>query len=231
MSLPLLKLDWATHEAAKFAVEHWHYSKQMPVGKCVKVGVWEAGAFIGVVTFNQGANRNIGSPYGLGLTEACELTRVALTKHVTPVSRIVAIAIRFLTKQSPGLKLIVSYADPGHGHHGGIYQAGNWVYVGFGCATRHLLIDGSPMHNRMAFDLFGSSSANVVRAQTKVEVIRLPPSPKHTYLMPLDPTIRTFCEALRKPYPKRVKQAMPGDHSDSGGATPTHPLQNTGETA
>ena len=28
-----LKLDWCSYQAAKWAVEHWHYSKTMPVAK------------------------------------------------------------------------------------------------------------------------------------------------------------------------------------------------------
>jgi hypothetical protein len=38
-----LRIDWATHAAAKYACENWHYSGCMPVGKLVKVGAWESG--------------------------------------------------------------------------------------------------------------------------------------------------------------------------------------------
>lgn len=82
----------------------------------VKVGAWEDGKFIGVVIFSRGATVNIGKPYKMDQTEICELTRVALTNHVTPVTRIVAIAIKMLRKQSPGMKLIISYADVDQGH-------------------------------------------------------------------------------------------------------------------
>ena len=106
-----LRLDWCSYEAAKYAVEHWHYSRSMVAGKSSKVGVWEDGKFIGCVVFSRGANNHLGSPYGLEQTDLCELTRVALTRHVAPVSRIVSIAVRMLRKQSPGLRLIVSFAD------------------------------------------------------------------------------------------------------------------------
>lgn len=112
MSKADLRLDWCSYRAAKWAVEHWHYSKRMPAGKAAIVGVWEFGKFIGCVIFSRGANNHIGNPYGLNQTEVCELTRVALTEHVAPVSRIVGISVRMLKKQSPGLRLIVSYADP-----------------------------------------------------------------------------------------------------------------------
>jgi hypothetical protein len=88
-----LKIDWATHEAAKFACEKWHYSKSVPVPPLVKIGAWEDGKFIGVVIFSRGASSNLMSPYGLGQDEGCELTRIALTNHKTEVSRIVKLAI------------------------------------------------------------------------------------------------------------------------------------------
>jgi hypothetical protein len=74
---PVLKIDWATHAAAKHAVENWHYSESMPAGKLIKVGAWENGRFVGVVIFGRGANNNIGKPYGLDQMAACELVRIA----------------------------------------------------------------------------------------------------------------------------------------------------------
>ena len=52
-----LRIDWATEEAARFACEHWHYSKSIPMPPMVRIGVWEARRFIGVVLFSRGASR------------------------------------------------------------------------------------------------------------------------------------------------------------------------------
>ena len=60
-----LKIDWATYKAAKYAVEHWHYSRCMPKSKLSKIGVWENGKFIGAVIFGYGATPEIGKPYRL----------------------------------------------------------------------------------------------------------------------------------------------------------------------
>ena len=64
-SKPQLKLDWCSHEAAKYAVEHWHYSGRIPPSKLAKVGVWEDGQFIGAIVYGVGATPEIGKPYGL----------------------------------------------------------------------------------------------------------------------------------------------------------------------
>jgi len=114
-----LKLDWCSHEAAKYAVEHWHYSRCMPKSKLAKIGVWESGQFIGCVIFGVGAVADLVKSYGLQDVEGCELVRVALNKHVNTVSKIVSIALRLLKKEMPGLRLVVSFADPEHAHVGG----------------------------------------------------------------------------------------------------------------
>ena len=216
---PVLKIDWATHEAAKYAVENWHYSESMPAGKLVKVGAWENGKFIGVVLFGRGANNNIGKPYNLDQTAACELVRIALTNHITPVSKIAAIAMRFLKANSPGLRLIISYADPLQGHHGGIYQAGNWVYCGKSSPQAAVIFQGKVMHKRTAEEKFGGIAGMKKSAVTS----------KHKYLMPLDNEMRKQILPLSKPYPKRASSETidtPGIHPGEGGATPTGALHS-----
>lgn len=216
-SRPVLKIDWATHEAAKFACTKWHYSECMPAGKIVKIGVWEDGKFIGVVLFSRGANNNLGSPYQLDQTQVCELTRIAMTRHKTAVSRVMSIAMKFLQKNSPGLRLIVSYADPLQGHHGGVYQAGGWVYTGASQAQCEVMYNGKVMHKRTANALFGT-----IKGMEKSPVMW-----KHKYLMPLDSAMRAKIAPLAKPYPKRVKKQDSENPSELGGAVPTDTLQNS----
>ena len=212
-----LKIDWATYEAAKYACEHWHYSGSLSSGRNVYVGAWERGKFIGVIIFGIGSgNVTNGKRYGLARShEMAELTRIALSKHETPVSRIVKIAIQFIKRQSPGLRMIISMADPVHGHVGGIYQAGNWIYTGTTKPDVQYYRDGKWMHHRTA--------------TSKGSAKGLPSRPlpgKHRYLMPLDDEMRKQIEPLRKPYPKRVTKATSGDQSGGGGAIPTHALQD-----
>lgn len=205
-----LRIDWATHEAAKYACENWHYSKCVPKSKLSKVGAWEDGKFIGVVIYGSGATPNLGKPYGLDQDQCIELVRIALTKHKTPVSRIAAIANKWMHNANPGLRLIVSFADTTQGHHGGIYQAGNWIYSGQGDAAKFYMINGRLTHPRTL------GSAGLVqnidgarRRDPNASVVTVPG--KHRYLMPLDAEMRERILPLSKPYPKRAKQAISGD--------------------
>ena len=216
MSKHGLHVDWATHEAAKYACLHWHYSKCLPVGKLVMVGAWEHGKFIGVVIFGRGANHNMGKAFGLKQDECVELVRIALTNHVTPVSKIAAIAMRFLKNKNKGLRLVVSYADPEQGHHGGVYQAGNWIYKGLSSKSVKVFYKGKWAHKKTVDD------SGVDQSGLKKKVVQ----GKHTYLMPLDKAMRASTLPLSKPYPKRVTKANSSDQLESGGAIPTHMLQS-----
>jgi hypothetical protein len=214
MSKADLRIDWATHAAAKYACENWHYSGCLPAGKLVKIGAWERDRFIGAVLFGRGANNRMAGAYGLSQDEACELVRVALTRHDAPVSRVVSQSIRFLRRQSAGLRLVISYADPKQGHHGGIYQAGNWTYSGKSQAQRELLINGVFTHKRSAHAKYGTASPEKIALMSGAKVEWAPVEWKHVYLMPLDADMRARIAPLAKPYPKREKQAMTGDQPD-----------------
>lgn len=229
-SRPELQIDWATPEAARYACEKWHYSKCVPKAKVVRCGVWENGKFIGVVMFGSGATPEIGSPYGLNQTQICELTRVALTHHESPVSRILAISIKKLRVLSPALRLIVSFADAGKGHHGGIYQATNWVYAG-GCETHAYCVNGQLTHPKTLYMRYGKGGQSIpwLRANVDPKAARVISGFKHRYLMPLDDDMRKRVEQLRKPYPKRAGSAGSGtspDQGGRGGATPTPALSD-----
>jgi len=229
-----LLVDWASPEAARYACQQWHYSRRVPVFKCVRVGVWEGvdQRFIGVVMFGQGATPELGKPYGLGRTEVCELTRVALSAHKTPVSRIVAIALRFLKKHCPGLQLVVSFADMAQGHHGGIYQAGGWIYAG-GATTHGYRVNGETIHPKTLHSRYGKGGQSIpwLRANVDPKAERVVAGFKHRYLMPLNKRIRAKIQPLAKPYPKRAGSAdsgTPGIQPGRGGANPTSALDGGG---
>lgn len=221
-----LKIDWATHEAAKFAVETWHYSRRMPKSKLCKIGVWENGVFIGVVIFGVGATPDLVKSYGLKSEQGCELVRVALKRgHKTTTTRVVAIAMKFLRSANPSLRLIVSFADPDQGHHGGIYQGGGWIYAGMSQASDEYIFMGRRWQGRSFRNRFRG-----MEKDPRVEIVK--GSSKYRYLMPLDDEMRTRILPLSKPYPKRVgskANVASGFQPEEGGATPTPALHSNTE--
>jgi hypothetical protein len=222
---PELRLDWCSHEAAKYAVEKWHYSRVMPAGKLTRVGVWEDGQFIGCVLFGRGAIYRIGDPFGLPQTAVVELVRVALAQHRSAVSRIGSIAIRMLMRQAPGLRLLVSYADAAQGHLGTIYQAMGWIYTG-ATATPWKRVNGVMVHPRSLYSRYGTHDLAVIRARVDSAAEIVPGPPKHKYLYPLDDAMRAQIAPLARPYPKRAKHPSdaPAVQAGEGGAAPTRTL-------
>jgi hypothetical protein len=199
-----LKLAFCDSKACQYAVDHWHYSKSLPPPPRVSFGVWEDDTFKGAVIFARGASTNLLKPYGLKCTEGAELVRVALKQHDAPVSRILSIAVKLLKKQCPGLRLLVSFADPAEGHVGGIYQASNWIYAGQSAAS-HKYKDksGKIWHERMISKrgvqkVFGEWRK--VLTPSDCEIIPCPG--KYRYLLPLDSEMAKQITPLAKPYPK-----------------------------
>jgi hypothetical protein len=226
-----LRLDWCSHEAAKYAVERWHYSRRMPKSKLAKVGVWEDGQFVGAVIFGVGATPELCKPYDLTAQQVAELVRVALKRdHRTPTSRVIAIAVRIVKKAMPGLRLLVSFADTAQGHHGGIYQAGGWIYTGdsFG---RYIVTHGKAEHPRTLGSRYGVGGQSIpwLRANVDPDAEQIDAPAKHRYLYPLDKAMRSAILPLSQPYPKRGRSNTsdaPGVQPGEGGATPTRPLHS-----
>ena len=160
--------------------------------------MWEDDKFIGVVLYGRGANKSLGEPFGLTQTQCVELVRVALTTHKTPVSRIMSIANKFLKKSNPNVRMIVSFADTEQGHHGGIYQANNWIYNGLTNAADEYLYNGKRWHGRA----FRKSHGSHLNYLNKGLVI-VKGAQKHRYLMPLDKNMAEKIKDLALPYPKR----------------------------
>jgi hypothetical protein len=170
----------------------------MPTGKLARLGVWEDGEFVGVVLFGLGGSKHLLTKYGLRVFEGCELVRIAMAKHKTPVSKVVAIAIRMLRTNYPKLKVIVSFADPAEGHVGSIYQAGNWIYTGTSACAPVVLQGGKVKHVRSFGSHFGRAPTS---SKAGLPTIKKPG--KHRYVYPLDRQLAERIEGMRLPYPRK----------------------------
>lgn len=200
-----LRLDWCSHEAAKYAVEHWHYSRRMPKSKLAKIGIWEDAQFTGAIIFGLGATPEIAKPFGLVQFEVCELVRVALRQHNTPVSRCVSIALRMIRRAFPGQRIVVSFADSSQGHVGVIYQADNWIYIGSQEYHAYRVL-GEVVHPRTLYDRYGVGGQSIpwLRSRIDPHAERVRNGIKHKYVYPLNAEMRARIAPLAQPYPRRA---------------------------
>jgi hypothetical protein len=227
---PTLRSDWCSYDAAKYAVRHWHYSRSLPCSKTARLGVWEDDKFIGVVMFAWGANRHLAGEYKLKMTECAELCRIALAKHVTPVSRIISIAVKMVKREMAGIRLIVSYADLNQGHFGKIYQASNWLFVGTTGHEAGIMLNGKLTHRRTINSKYGTSDITWLRKRVDTAARRYEGKPKFKYLLPLDDGIAEYVSKLAKSYPGSCATSdtsdTPGVHPGEGRAARTVALHS-----
>jgi len=225
-----LRINWCSYRAAKFAVKQWHYSRSLPCSKTARLGIWENDKFIGAVVFAWGANRHLAGEYKLKMTECAELCRVALTKHRTPVSRIISIAVKMLKREMQGLRLIVSYADLNQGHLGKIYQASNWFFVGETGHEAGIMLNGKLTHRRTINSKYGTSTIEWLHKHVDSCARRVEGKPKFKYLLPLDDEIAERVRMLAKSYPRKRATSetsdTPGVHPGEGRAARTVALQS-----
>ena len=207
-----MRMRAATAREIRFSCLRFHYARSVPsvsYGYSFFLDEAEGGDFIGCVLFGGGANRNIGSPYGLAYGEVIELVRVALNgkQGHGHTSQVVMMAIRQLKRDAKAIRLVISYADEDHGHVGKIYQATNWVYTG---EVSHgsnggFLIHGKEVHKRTVVARYGTASIDYLRETVDKDVKILKPRGKLKYVYPLDKRMRRLVDGMSKPYPKVIE--------------------------
>lgn len=153
------------YSAAADFVTLWHYSKSMPKGKNVCFG-WEgekkldlfSNQLYAVAVYGMSASMNIhdslaqktGLPITIdNLVELRRLCRVE-PKEDRHLTSFLSQCHKQLKKL--GIKYVVSFSDPMHGHSGGIYRAASFEYMGKTAAETHNIDkDGNVVHRRRPY--------------------------------------------------------------------------------
>lgn len=203
-------------ETALRWVQRYHYlctvaSHAQPYG-------WFGPDMKSLVIFGQPSNAHgVAAKYDLlRFPGNIEIVRVATHPDAptNSTSECVAAALRAFYGDT-GLLWVFSYADTGQGHHGGIYQALNAIYVGVSAARPGYLLNGEPIHPRTVVSRFGTQGVDAPRRArlAGAELVKVDDlnAAKHTYILPIGPpaTRRAIRKTLRphtKPYPKRASE-------------------------
>ena len=191
----------AKKEARSLVISH-HYSHRWPNAPSFVV-TWhedgglfgDRGAAVAAVTF---------SPAGGWKETTLELSRLVRVPGLdAPLTSLIGAAVRELRRQLMD-SLVISYADPEAGHHGGIYQAASWKYAGtYGSNIPRWIIDGIELHQREVSDRWGSIVG--LKERLGDRLVQRVPEPKHLYWRPLNSRGRAKAERLglkSLPYPK-----------------------------
>ena len=113
-------------------VETHHYSRSVngvKIRQCFKV--MHEGRLVGGVIFGA-LSTTAWKKFGTAETDVLELRRLVLLDEAArnSESRVVGFCLRWVKQNIPEVRIVVSYADPAHGHTGVIYRASNFKYVG-----------------------------------------------------------------------------------------------------
>jgi hypothetical protein len=195
------KIVPATNEMISYACKNYHYSKSASVGRRMAFAIFEEEKFIGVIIYSTGATPNIGKPFKLEQGQVIELTRVALKDHKNYVSYYIAKTLKIIKHKSPRVKIIVSYADKDlQNHHGGIYQATNWIYLGVSEINNYeYYFKDKWTHNKTINDYGGKKKEFLLSNLPKRKC-----GHKHKYIYCIDKDLREKYMLQSKPYPKKV---------------------------
>ena len=137
--------------------------------------------------------------------DSVELQRLVRRDDVDiQLSQFVAWSLRWL-KLNADYSFALSYADTGQGHHGGIYQATNWVFVG-SRDSAHIGFNtpGGFIHGRSCNSRFGTRSIDKI-AIIKPDWVPVYGRPKHLYIYPLKQRLNKILQRMgweSLPYPK-----------------------------
>ena len=159
---------------------------------------------------------------GLTKDNALELTRLYCDDGYG--SNIESFAIsqsfKWLKENDKNIKLLLSYADAGQEHLGGIYQATNWIYQGISSDIAlmpnwGISLQKEPydwIHSRTVFSMWGSGNLDHLKLeigkQGYKEFWRREEPPKHRYVQILAQDKKEKKDLMKrlkheiKPYPK-----------------------------
>jgi hypothetical protein len=111
-----------------------------------------------------------------------------------------------LKQQSPGVKVVVSYADTEQGHLGKIYQAANWMYVGKVLENDRsaFIVHGRKMHPRSVGARGWTQSLKWLQEHIDPNASKVFSTGKHKYIWFFDQELKRKFAPLKMPYPKQL---------------------------
>ena len=127
-----LEIRVADRSEIKEFIENNHYSKSINgVKSTVCFAVEYNDNIVGAVLYGQ-MSTTAWKKFGKKESEVLELRRLCIVDEAkkNSESRVIGWTIRWIKKNLPGVKVIVSYADPNYEHTGVIYKASNFELIG-----------------------------------------------------------------------------------------------------
>jgi hypothetical protein len=222
-----LFMTGATQDEVWPLIRDYHYSKRMPSAVLHSFAWRKAGGLFGdygeavaAAVYGQPVNRNW--PH-----DALELQRLVRREDFDgKLSQFLAWSLRWL-RANTNVPFVLSYADSGEGHHGGIYQATGWKFVGTR-SSGHIgftASNGAFIHGRSSNAKHGTRSVSKI-AEIEPDWTPVYGEPKHLYVFPLRQRLNAVLRRFNwqeLPYPKNA--TCPADEPVPTGLSQVQPLE------
>jgi len=195
-------------KVAREIVKRFHYSGKVVANSKIHLGVFKNGELVGCLQYGPPMNGDKTSTKIHKSARMLELNRMVMADSEPRNSESQAISLcNKWIRQNTNIQYILSFSDGKEGNVGYIYQATNWMYIGYLLSDSFYELDGNIVHSvtvwhryKEKHPLRDTHTTNEILCETfnNVSVVS---SKQHVYLMPLYKNIRFPFN--KKPYPKR----------------------------
>ena len=196
---------------ARDIVKKYHYSGKVVSNSKIHLGVFNDEKLVGCLQYGPPMNGKKTSDKILPDVEMMELNRMVMmdTEPRNSESKAISLCNKWI-KNNTNIKYLLSFSDGKQGNVGYIYQATNWMYIGYLVSNSFYELDGEIMHSvtvwhkyKEKHQLRETHTTNEILCEffNNVSIIY---SKQHVYLLSLDKKLKLPFE--NKPYPKLDKE-------------------------
>jgi len=143
------------------------------------------GALVGAAIFGTPAGRGVAEKYDPNGEGLLELRRFVMIDDLPKNAESRTLGVMFRALKKDGLRFILSYADPSHGHVGVIYRATGFTYLGTTSARKHVLWKGKKYPDRNIHQTNFPYHHELRAALADGSAVRFKVPGKHIYLKEL----------------------------------------------
>lgn len=198
-------------KTARDLVKRYHYSGKVVPNSYLHLGVFDkqTNNLVGVLQYGTPMNAKK-TPQKIvkdsNSNEMMELNRMAMTDEAPKLSesQAISLSLKYIKRFIPNIKWLLSFSDGKEGNVGTIYQATNWVYLGFRESNSFYELDGTIWHSVQIWHKFKEGKPDVTtmsELDNHFSNISQLVSRQHIYVMPLSENIEFLLE--KHPYPKK----------------------------
>lgn len=201
-----MRVEPISRAIADRIIKQNHYSGTVAFGTQVSLGIYKDNQLLGVFQLGKGVfpDATARSVEGTQNDQYMELNRLWLHDRLphNSESQSIALMFKWMKKNRPEIKWLISFADGLEGNVGTIYQATNWIYTGYNTTGGMWITkDGKKMHALSASKGLANAKRETLEAKWGTPLYRVAGG-QFRYIYFLDKRCRKNLRLQPQAYPK-----------------------------